>query len=338
MIDSPKTLVIAEVGVNHNGELETARQLIDVAVESGADIVKFQTFTAADIVGPAVPMANYQVASTGLVDCDQRSFLQKLELSESDHAEIAAYCKKKDIEFLSTGFDIKSMRFLERFEMQRIKIPSGEITNLPYLRYCGALGKPLILSTGMSTQEEVEAAIKALISAGAGLDTLTVLHCTSAYPAPIDQVNLRAMLALRQRFGVSVGYSDHTLGIEVPMAAVALGAEVIEKHLTLDRSSSGPDHQASLEPFEFASMVRGIRKVELCLGDGVKRASSSEESNRALARKVLVAATVIKKGEVFTEKNITAKRSNGGVTPMQWDNLIGRRATRDYLVDEPLTL
>jgi N,N'-diacetyllegionaminate synthase len=326
-------LVIAEAGVNHNGDLGMALKLVDVAAEAGADFVKFQTFSADRIVTAAARKADYQAATTG-GDESQLSMLRRLELSAEAHAQIVERCRERSIGFLSTGFDIESVDFLIGLGIPLIKIPSGELTNLPYLRHVGAIGLPTVLSTGMAELEEVAQAIAALEAAGLPRSRLTVLHCTTEYPAPFADVNLRAMQAMRSAFGVEVGYSDHTPGIEVAIAAVALGASVIEKHFTLDRDLPGPDHRASLPPGELVAMVRAIRNVELALGSGDKRPSGSEVKNMAVARKSIVAARVIRAGEIFSADNLTIKRPGTGVSPMRWDDLIGRPARRDYAVDE----
>lgn len=326
-----KVTVIAEAGVNHNGNLELAKGLAKAAKDSGADIVKFQTAKLEALVTKTAPMAEYQKQNT-MRDESQLEMLKKLLLSYDEFVELADYCKKIDIKFLSTPFDLVSIDFLAGLGNDLWKIPSGEITNYPYLVKIADLHQPIILSTGMSTLEEVADAVELLQSHGA--DKLTLLHCTSQYPAPIDDVNLRAMLTLRDRFYMDVGYSDHTTGIEVPMAAVALGASVIEKHFTLDRNMEGPDHKASLEPHELRAMVEGIRKIECSLGNGIKQVADSERNNLKTARKSIVAARAIKKGEVFTEQNLTTKRPGTGISPMRWNNVIGTKADKDYNVDD----
>jgi N,N'-diacetyllegionaminate synthase len=327
------TLVIAEAGVNHNGDLSMARQLIRVAAQAGADLVKFQTFSADRLAAPHAPKATYQQGRTDASQ-SQHQMLRKLELSHADHEALITECSRHGIGFFSTAFDIVSQDMLLALGLDRIKVPSGEITNLPFLRHVARCGKPVILSTGMATLGEIDAAIDALLFAGTARSQITLLHCNTEYPTPFEDVNLRAMVSLRSAFGVEVGYSDHTAGIEVPIAAVALGASVIEKHFTLDRSLPGPDHQASLEPAELAAMVRAIRHVEQALGDGIKRPMPSEMKNRPIARKSIVAARAIGAGEVFSESNLTTKRPGTGVSPMRWDELMGRRATRDYQPDE----
>jgi len=330
-------LIIAEAGVNHDGKLTTALRLVDAATSCGADIVKFQTFTADGLATPDADKAEYQKAATSTKET-QFEMLRKLELSHNDHLAIIERCQDRGIGFLSTGFDIKSVDMLMGLGIDRIKIPSGEITNLPYLRHIGGLARPIILSTGMANLEEVRSALDVLLSAGTPMEDVTVLHCTTEYPAPMCDVNLQAMVTMRDVFGVNVGYSDHTMGHEVAVAAVALGACVIEKHLTLDRTAAGPDHSASLEPAEFADMVRAIRNIELALGDGIKTPQPSEIDNMAVARKSLVAAATIPEGEPFTSINITAKRPGSGMSPMLWDDVLGQVAKRDFAPNEMIEL
>jgi N,N'-diacetyllegionaminate synthase len=327
------TTIIAEAGVNHNGDLELAKQLIDAAAEVGADLVKFQTFSAERLVTQSAPKADYQTRTTEKSE-SQFAMLRQLELSDQMHEALMAHCRERGVGFFSTGFDIPSLDYLASLGAERFKVPSGEITNLPYLRHIGGFGKPVILSTGMATLGEIEGALAALEAAGTPRRRITVMHCNTEYPTPMVDVNLRAMNSIRDAFGVAVGYSDHTPGIEVPIAAVALGATVIEKHLTLDRTLPGPDHKASLEPDEFAAMVRAIRNIEQALGDGIKRPSPSEVGNRPIARKSLVASRPILAGEPFTPENVTAKRPGTGISPMCWDEVMGRAATRDYTADE----
>jgi N,N'-diacetyllegionaminate synthase len=331
------TLVIAEAGVNHNGDLVTALSLVDVANESGADIVKFQTFTADQLVTQDAAKAEYQKAKTSNTET-QFEMLRRLELSHNDHLAIIERCQERGIGFLSTGFDIGNVDMLVGLGMDRIKIPSGEITNLPYLRHIGGLGLPTILSTGMADLEEVRDALNVLLAYGSSKCDVTILHCTTDYPAAMGDVNLQAMVTMGDAFGVEVGYSDHTLGYEVPVSAVALGAVVIEKHLTLGRESAGPDHAASLEPEEFANMVRAIRNIEIALGDGIKRPQSNEFANMAVTRKSLVASEHIREGEVFTSMNIAAKRPGSGLSPMLWDEVLGQNATRAYAPNEMIEL
>lgn len=330
-------LIIAEAGVNHNGDMQMARQLIDAAAEAGADLVKFQTFRADRLVTTSARKAAYQMATTA-ADESQHEMIRRLELTEAMHDELIAYCRQRKIEFFSTAFDLQSLDYLMGLGMVRIKVPSGEITNLPYLRKVGGFGKEVILSTGMSNLGEIEAAIDALEKAGTSRERIIVLHCNTEYPVPMPEVNLRAMRSIGEAFGVKVGFSDHTEGIEIAIAAVALGATVIEKHFTLDRSLPGPDHRASIEPDELGRMIRSIRNVEMAMGDGIKRPSASEERNRLVARKSLVAARPIRAGEVFSEANLMAKRPGTGVSPMCWDDVIGQRALHDFVQDEPIQL
>jgi N,N'-diacetyllegionaminate synthase len=337
MSSNHHTLIIAEAGVNHNGDIDLAKRLVDVAADAGADCVKFQTFSAERLATHSAPKADYQNQTTNQSE-SQFAMLKQLELSAEMHEVLIAYCQKRNISFLSTGFDVQSVDYLASLGAERFKIPSGEITNLPYLRHVSRFGKQLILSTGMATLGEVEAALDALESAGTPRSRITVLHCNTEYPTPIQDVNLRAMCSIRDAFGVAVGYSDHTAGIEVPIAAVALGAAVIEKHLTLDRNLPGPDHKASLAPAEFVLMVRAIRNIEKAMGNGIKRPSQSEAKNKPIARKSLVAARAIVAGEPFTPENVTAKRPGTGICPMRWDEVIGRTATRNFAVDELITL
>ena len=332
-----KTLIIAEAGVNHNGDLTMARHLIDAAAEAGADIVKFQTFKADRLVTASAKKAAYQMLTTA-ADESQYEMIRRLELSEAMHEQLIAHCKLRGIEFFSTAFDIESLDYLMSLGMERIKVPSGEITNLTYLRRVGSFGKPVILSTGMSNLGEIEAALAVLEKAGMTRDRISVLHCNTEYPVPMREVNLRAMQSIRQAFGVSVGFSDHTEGIEIAIAAVALGACIIEKHITLDRKLPGPDHNASIEPDELARLVYSIRNLELALGDGIKGPSDSEVKNRLVARKSLVAARVIMQGELFSEQNLVAKRPGTGISPMCLDELLGRPAPRDFAPDEPIQL
>jgi N,N'-diacetyllegionaminate synthase len=328
------TFIIAEAGVNHNGSLEMALRLIDAACVAGADAVKFQTFKAEKVIAINAPKAGYQKDTTGS-DESQLEMVRKLELDEAAHTRLHHYCQDKDIRFLSTPFDLESIDLLTRLGLEIFKIPSGEITNLPYLRKLGALKKRLILSTGMADLSEIKDALDVLVDAGSRMEDITVLHCNTEYPTPFEDVNLRAMLTIRSAFpGISVGYSDHTLGIEAPIAAVAMGATVIEKHFTLDRNLPGPDHRASLEPDELAAMISAIRNIEKALGTGIKKPSPSESRNIPVARKSIVAAAPIKKGETFTEMNITVKRPGTGITPMRWDEIIGRKAAKPYRKDE----
>ena len=332
-----RTLIIAEAGVNHNGDLELAKKLIDVAAEAGADLVKFQTFTADRLATSTTKKAAYQTKITNSRE-SQHEMLRRLELTEDMHRELIAHCAARNIGFFSTGFDIKSVDLLLSLGQDHFKIPSGEITNLPFLRHIGQLGRPVILSTGMATMDEIGSALQILENSGTPKKSITVLHCTTEYPTPIPEVNLRAMISIRDNLGVKVGYSDHTLGIEVAIAAVALGATVIEKHFTLDRNLPGPDHKASLEPSELKSMVVAIRNIEVALGDGVKRLTPSEARNKPAARKSLVANQAIKAGQAFSAQNLTAKRPGTGVSPMRWDEVMDRNAPRDFVADELIEL
>jgi N,N'-diacetyllegionaminate synthase len=328
-----KTLIIAEAGVNHNGDVELAKQLINIAAEAGADLVKFQTLNADRMVTRSAAKADYQVLTTDNSE-SQHAMLRKLELTEAMHHELFAHCVSQNIRFLSTGFDIQSINMLVGLGQELFKIPSGEITNLPYLRHIGEFGKTVILSTGMSTLKEIEAAVKILEESGTPRMNITILHCTTAYPVPMSDVNLRAMQTIQRTFNVAVGYSDHTLGIEIPIAAVALGATVIEKHFTVDRNLPGPDHKASLEPRELKAMVDAIRNIELALGDGIKRLMPSEFGNRSVARKSIVASQKVNSGDLFNPENITTKRPGNGISPMKWDEIIGTKARRNFSADE----
>lgn len=326
--------IIAEAGVNHNGSVELAKKLIDVAVAAKADAVKFQTFKTELEISKIAVKADYQIENTKNAIESQFEMVKKLELDEAAHHELIAYCQQKSIMFLSTPFDHESIDLLDRLGLKTLKIPSGEITNLPYLRQIGRLGKQLILSTGMANMGEIEAALNVLTAAGTRKDNIIVLHANTEYPTPMQDVNLRAMQTIANTFGVKVGYSDHTLGIEVDIAAVALGACVIEKHFTLDRSMEGPDHKASLEPQELSDMVKAIRNIELALGNGIKQASPSESKNIPIARKSLIAKTAIKKGDIFTEANLTTKRPGSGISPMRWDEVLGTVSLHDYAEDD----
>ena len=328
-----KTLIIAEAGVNHNGNMEIAHKLINSAVDAGADIVKFQTFTADTLVSRNAKKAEYQKHTTDEVE-SQHEMIKKLELDRNAHLELIAYCAEKNIEFLSSPFDNDSVDLLCKLGLKRFKIPSGEVTNLPYLRCIGKYGKPIILSTGMATLKEVEYALEVLEKSGTSRGKITVLHCNTEYPTPMKDVNLKAMLTIRDRLGVKVGYSDHTLGIEIPIAAVAIGASVIEKHFTLDQSLPGPDHRASLKPEDLKVMVEAIRNIELALGNGEKVPSASEQKNISVVRKSIVASRNIKKGELFTEDNLTAKRPGTGLSPKLWDELIRTTAKKDFNQEE----
>ncbi len=329
-----KTFIIAEAGVNHNGSLKIAKKMIDAAVEAGADAVKFQTFKAEKVVSRYAPKAEYQKKTT-TADESQLEMVKKLELDAATHQTLINYCRNKNIQFLSTPFDLESIDLLNKLALDIFKIPSGEITNLPYLRKIGALKKENILSTGMASLIEIEEALDVLTGAGTKLKDITVLHCNTEYPTPFEDVNLKAMLTIKAEFpGVKIGYSDHTLGIEIPIAAVAMGATIIEKHFTLDKNMEGPDHKASLEPNELKAMVHAIRNIEIALGSSIKKPSPSELKNMLIARKSIVATRDIRNGESFTEENLTAKRPGTGISPMRWDKVIGQVAQKDYKEDE----
>ncbi len=334
---SGSTLIIAEAGVNHNGDLDLARALIDRAAEARADLVKFQTFSADRLVTGNAHKADYQARSTDAAET-QHAMIRPLELTRGMHEALMAHCAVRKIGFFSTAFDIESVDLLVALGLDRLKVPSGEVTNLPYLRHVGGCGRPVMLSTGMSTLAEIEAAIEVLEHAGTPRTRITVLQCNTEYPTPAADANLRAMLTMRDALGVAVGYSDHTAGIEVAIAAVALGATVIEKHFTLDRTLPGPDHRASLEPDELVAMITAIRNVEQALGDGVKRPTASEAKNAPIARKSLVAARTIRAGDVFSESNLAVKRPGTGISPMRWDEVLGRSAPRDFVADELIEL
>ncbi len=325
-----KTLIIAEAGVNHNGNFEIAKQLVDKAVEAGADIVKFQTCKAENVISRYADKAEYQKVTTGEAD-SQLEMVRKLMLTYEEYGQLKEYCDEKGITFLSTAFDLPSVDYLHSIGMKLWKIPSGEITNLPLLIKIASLHEPIIMSTGMSELSEVADAVKVLIENGA--NDITLLHCTTEYPAPYEDVNLKAMETMRDAFDLPVGYSDHTKGLEIPVAAVARGACVIEKHFTLDRNMEGPDHKASIEPDELKQMVSMIRHVEVAIGDGVKKVSASEAKNQDIARKSIIAKTAIKAGDIFTEENITTKRPGNGINPMRWFELLGKKAKHDYEED-----
>lgn len=325
--------IIAEAGVNHNGSLELAKKLIDVASYAGADAVKFQTFKADKLVSKTAPKAQYQTQTTDAAET-QYEMIKKLELDEAAHHELLSYCKNKKILFLSTPFDHESIDLLDRLGMAIFKIPSGEITNLPYLRRIGSLGKEVILSSGMADLGEIEDALDVLTASGTPKERITILHATTEYPCPIEDVNLRAMRTIEKAFGIKAGYSDHTNGIEVPIAAAAMGAKVIEKHFTLDKTMEGPDHKASLEPHELIAMIGAIRNIEKALGNGIKKPSKSEAKNMSVARKSIVAAQPIRNGELLTETNLTIKRPGNGISPMRFDEIIGTVAQKDYHKDE----
>ena len=333
-----KVIIIAEAGVNHNGNFEMAKQLVDAAKKAGADYVKFQTSKKPEnVTSRFAQRASYQKKNLG-EDGSQLSMLKKIRLEFPDYVLLKSYCDKQEINFLSTPFDLPAVDFLYGLGMDFFKIPSGEITNLPYLRKIAKLGLPVVMSTGMSELQDVRNALNVLYNNGLKPDDITLLHCNTEYPTPYEDVNLKAMLTLKQEFGVKVGYSDHTQGIEVPIAAVAMGATVIEKHFTLDRTLPGPDHVASLEPHELEAMVKAIRNIEKAVGSGVKSITESERKNIAIARKSIIAARKIKAGELLSEENLTVKRPGSGISPMKWDEVIGTAAIRDFEEDELIEL
>lgn len=327
-----KVFIIAEAGVNHNGSIELAKKLIEKGAEAGVDAVKFQSFKANKLVTVNAEKADYQVANIGKNDENQYVMLKKLELDYDKHQELMDYAKSKGVMFLSSAFDLESIDLLVDLDLSVFKIPSGEITNLPYLRKIAQTNKPVILSTGMATLGEIEAALEVLKNNGT--TDVTILHCNTEYPTPMSDVNLTAMNTMKDAFKVKVGYSDHTLGIEIPIAAVALGALVIEKHFTLDKTMEGPDHKASLEPDELKQMVKSIRNIEEALGNGVKTPTESERKNKVVARKSIVAKTAICFGEMLSEENLDIKRPGTGISPMLWNEIIGSKATKDYQTDE----
>ena len=334
-----RVIIIAEAGVNHNGDINKAMQLIDKAVEASVDYIKFQTFKTELCISKNAVKADYQIENTQNSSESQLEMVKKLELSFDQFIELEKYCNQKNIKFLSTGFDSESLTFLAQLGVTIAKIPSGEITNLPYLKQVASLFPEVILSTGMATIDEIKDAVKVLTDNGVSKDKITILHCNTEYPTPMEDVNLKAMLHIQRELGLPIGYSDHTLGIEVPIAAVALGATVIEKHFTLDKTLPGPDHKASLEPDELKAMVSAIRNIEKAIdGSGLKEVSKSEEKNKPIARKSIVASTNIKKGDIFTPKNLTVKRPGTGISPMQWDEVIGKEAKRDFQEDELIEL
>lgn len=329
-----KVFIIAEAGVNHNGSIEIAKRLVDGAVEAGVDAIKFQTFKAEKLVTKSASKANYQKENTNQAET-QFEMLKKLELSKEMHIELLQYCREKGIQFISAPFDMESIEVLEELKIEIFKIPSGEITNLPYLRKIGKLNRKVILSTGMSNLDEIRKAVQVLYEEGT--QDITILHCNTQYPTPMEDVNLRAMQTIKEKLNIKVGYSDHTLGIEVPIAAVAMGACVIEKHFTLDKNMKGPDHKASLDCKELAEMVRSIRNIEKALGREEKNITASELKNIEVARKSIVAARDICKGEVYSEENLTTKRPGNGISPMRWDEVIGQVANQNYKKDELIT-
>jgi len=332
-----KTLIIAEAGVNHNGDIDIAKQMIDIAAEVGVDYVKFQTFKTEKLVNKAAKKAEYQAKNSGDTDDTQFAMLKKLELTGAMHEILIDYCRERNIRFLSTPFDEDSARYLSSLGIKIGKIPSGEITNLPFLRTMAACFPELILSTGMSTMEDVEAALQALTNAGAKKENITILHCNTEYPTPFTDVNLKAMLFIQRKTGVRIGYSDHTLGIEVPIAAVALGAVVIEKHFTLDRSLSGPDHKASLEPSELKAMVSAIRNIESSLGSEKKEPSQSERKNMSVARKSIHIKQNLSADHILTAADLVMKRPGDGISPMEFEKIIGRKLKNNLCSDHMLT-
>lgn len=330
-----KVIIIAEVGVNHNGDINLAKELIDAAKTAKVDFVKFQTFKSENVVTKEAKKADYQIKNSKNRSQGQLQMLRKLELSNEDHVELISYCKKKKVSFFSTAFDLESLDYLKKLGLKIVKIPSGEITNLPFLRKAAELFSEVIISTGMSTIEDIKNALEVFVNSGISKSKISILHCNTQYPTPMKDVNLLAMKHIQKEFNVKVGYSDHTLGIEVPIAAVALGALVIEKHFTLDRSLPGPDHSASLEPKEMIKMVNSIRNIEKAIsGNGKKVISESEKENYKIVRKSIVARTKIKKGEVFSEKNLTTKRPGTGISPMFWDKVIGQTADLFFKKDD----
>lgn len=334
-----KVIIIAEAGVNHNGDIELAKKLIDVAVEAEVDYVKFQTFKAENLVSKSAKKADYQIENTQNTTENQLQMLKKLELSHEHHVELIAYCREKNISFFSTAFDLESLAYLKELGLSMVKIPSGEITNLPYLRKAANLFSKVIISTGMSTMEDIQNALSVFVDAGIQKKNIYILHCNTEYPTPMKDVNLLAMLSIKNNFDVEIGYSDHTLGIEVPIAAVALGAKIIEKHFTLDRSLPGPDHVASLEPDELSLMVRAIRNIELAIsGDGVKKISDSETKNIFIARKSIHLNRDLLKGHVLTSEDLIALRPGDGISPMQWNNIVGKKLSVDKKKFDKLSL
>jgi N,N'-diacetyllegionaminate synthase len=334
-----KTIIIAEAGVNHNGDIGTAKRLIDLASDAGADYVKFQTFKAERLVSPSAQKAKYQIKNDKNSDDSQLNMLKKLELSDADHKELISYCKSKNISFFSTAFDDEGISYLSSLNFDMFKIPSGELTNYPYLRAIAKTGLPVILSTGMASLDEIEKSINVLVSYGTKKSEITVLHCNTEYPTPMIDVNLKAMLTIKEELGVKIGYSDHTLGIEVPIAAVALGAEVIEKHFTLDRGLKGPDHKASLEPNELKEMIKSIRNIEKAIsGNGIKEPSLSEKKNIDIARKSIHLSKDLTSGSIINEQDIISLRPGDGICTMNWESIIGQIVNKDLKKFTKLTL
>lgn len=332
------TFIIAEAGVNHNGSFHLAKKMIEIAAEAGADAIKFQSFRAKNIVTNYAPKAEYQKSNTPTNE-NQLEMIEKLELSDDEFIKLANICKSRNIKFMSSPFDLESIDFLDKIGMEIFKIPSGEITNLPYLKQVARKNKPVILSTGMADLGEIEDAIDILLSDGLERDDITILHCNTEYPTPFEDVNLKAIETLKRAFpGIKVGYSDHTIGIEIAVAAVAMGASVIEKHFTINKELDGPDHKASLDPLELTNMVQAIRNVEKAFGTGIKKPSKSEMKNLEVVRKSIVASRDIKKGEIFSEDNLTTKRPGCGISPMHWDMIVGKKAPRDFKKDDLIVI
>ena len=333
------TIIIAEAGVNHNGDINLAKQLVDEAVKAGVDYIKFQSFKAEKLVSPDAKKANYQIVNINDGNNSQFAMLKKLELSNASHLELISYCQESGINFFSTAFDVDGVNYLNQLSLPLFKIPSGEITNFPYLRAIALCGKPTIMSTGMCTEDEIEKAISVLLQYGLTKNQISILHCNTEYPTPMEDVNLMAMLTIKEKFGVNVGYSDHTLGIEVPIAAVALGATIIEKHFTLNRNLPGPDHVASLEPDELKSMVDAIRNIELAVsGNGIKIPSESETKNIAIARKSIHIANDLPNGHIIKESDLIALRPGDGITPMAWESIIGKKLSVNKFKFDKLSL
>jgi N-acetylneuraminate synthase/N,N'-diacetyllegionaminate synthase len=336
---SKHTIIIAEAGVNHNGNLNLAKQLVDEAVKAGVDYIKFQSFKAEKLVSPDAKKANYQKVNINDEDNSQFAMLKKLELSNENHLELISYCQERGIKFFSTAFDVDGVNYLNQLSLPLFKIPSGEITNFPYLKAIALCGKPTIMSTGMCTEDEIEKAISVLLKYGLTKNKISILHCNTEYPTPMKDVNLMAMLTIKEKFGVNVGYSDHTLGIEVPIAAVTLGATIIEKHFTLNRNLPGPDHLASLEPGELKSMVKAIRNIELAIaGNGIKMPSESETKNITIARKSVHLAKDLSNGHIITENDLIALRPGDGISPMAWESLIGKKLSVNKFKFDKLNL
>ena len=334
-----KVIIIAEAGVNHNGDIQVAKKLIDAAVDAGVDYVKFQTFKADNLVSKSAKKAEYQSVNINNGDDSQYAMLKNLELSHENHLELMSYCSKRNIKFFSTAFDVEGVRYLNDLGLSFFKIPSGEITNYPYLKAVALCNKPVIMSTGMCLESEIKDALDVLLKFGLKKDDISILHCNTEYPTPMKDVNLKAMLSIQKTFGVPIGYSDHTLGIEVPIAAVAMGAKIIEKHFTLDRNLPGPDHLASLEPQELKEMVKSIRNIEAAIsGDGEKVPSQSEAKNIAVARKSIYIKKNLVKGHAITDDDLISLRPGDGISPMQWENIVGKSLVTDKMEFDKLLL